>query len=171
MRVDWNEGTAELFRKKWPVQYSKTHKRAKKVMILVAWIPVILHHGCLLREKDSLGLAFFFPKIKYCSSRIRFSCSRCIRCRSSSIFLDCSTMAKRSSACIIKWIRGLRMANFCLALHSTKTYEFTLGFFDFLVIFFDDPFELFAFAPFLFLFQTGIRVHRGNERQDRREVR
>ena len=54
---------------------------------------------CLLNEKDSLGRAFFLPRIKYCSSRMRFSCSRCMRCRSSSILRCCSTIAKRSSAC------------------------------------------------------------------------
>jgi len=53
---------------------------------------------CLLNEKESLGRAFFLPRIRYCSSRMRFSCSRCMRCRSSSILRCCSTIAKRSSA-------------------------------------------------------------------------
>lgn len=51
-----------------------------------------------LRENDNFGLELFFPKITFCSSLTRFSCSLRIRWRSSSIKRCSSIMAKRSSA-------------------------------------------------------------------------
>lgn len=57
--------------------------------------------------KDNLGLELFFPRIFFCSSFTRFSCSFLILCLSSSIKRCCSTMANLSSACgqtIPSWV-------------------------------------------------------------------
>lgn len=48
--------------------------------------------------KDNLGLELFFPRIFFCSSLTRFSCSFLILCLSSSIKRCCSTIANLSSA-------------------------------------------------------------------------
>lgn len=48
--------------------------------------------------KDNLGLELFLPRILFCSSLTRFSCSFLIRCLSSSINRCSSTMANLSSA-------------------------------------------------------------------------
>lgn len=55
-------------------------------------------HKAGFSEKDNFGLELFLPKIFFCSSLIRFSCSFFIFCRSSSIFLCSSTIRRRSSA-------------------------------------------------------------------------
>jgi len=49
-------------------------------------------------EKDNLGRELFFPRIFFCSSLTRFSCSFLSLCLSSSIFLCSSTIANLSSA-------------------------------------------------------------------------
>lgn len=61
--------------------------------------PHCFHHSVALKEKDSLGLDFPFPKIIFCSSFCCFcrSCSNFIR--SSCIFLCSSTIRSCSSAC------------------------------------------------------------------------
>jgi len=60
--------------------------------------PVAIHSDSGLSAKDSRGRELFFPKIFFCSSLTRLSCSRFIRWRSSSIKRCSSTMANRSSA-------------------------------------------------------------------------
>lgn len=61
--------------------------------------PDCFHHSEALKEKDSLGLDFPFPKMIFCSSFCCFcrSCSNFIR--SSWIFLCSSTIRSCSSAC------------------------------------------------------------------------
>lgn len=53
-------------------------------------------------ENDILGRALFLPKMIFCSSRVRFSCSRLIFCRSSSILRCSSTIWSCCSAWVSK---------------------------------------------------------------------
>lgn len=57
-----------------------------------------VHKAPVLNEKDNFGLELFLPKITFCSSLFRFSCSLRMRWRSSSISRCSSMMANRSSA-------------------------------------------------------------------------
>lgn len=99
--------------------------------------------------KDNLGLELFFPRIFFCSSLTRFSCSFLILCLSSSIKRCCSTIANLSSA-LSKEI----LVNHpdCPGFNSSKTYQFLLSFFYLSVVLLQDPLKLLSLLP-LFLLQ------------------
>lgn len=99
--------------------------------------------------KDNLGLELFFPRIFFCSSLTRFSCSFLILCLSSSIKRCCSTIANLSSA-LSKEI--LVNHSDCPGFNSSKTYQFLLSFFYLSVVLLQDPLKLLSLLP-LFLLQ------------------
>lgn len=99
--------------------------------------------------KDNLGLELFFPRIFFCSSLTRFSCSFLIFCLSSSIKRCCSTMANLSSA--YQQVRSFKISVY-ERLRLPDTYQFLLSFLYFSVVLLHDPLQFLTLLP-LFLLQ------------------
>lgn len=90
--------TRDLWRRTCAAAQTPHTERWSGESLEKSW-PYCFHHSEALKEKDSFGLDFPFPKMIFCSSFCCFcrSCSNFIR--SSCIFLCSSTIRSCSSAC------------------------------------------------------------------------